>query len=134
MQSLEEKTKQETLLQKKIRRLEVTIGKIGVIAAFVIIHAFIIRFFVFAMIRREFDLFGGMKFLDDKKTSLVSCTDEEDCKGQILQYVKELLDYVIMGIAIIIVAIPEGLPLAVMISLSFSVNHMLKNNIKVKKL
>ena len=86
------------------------------------------------MIRREFDLFGGMKFLDDKKTSLVSCTDEEDCKGQILQYVKELLDYVIMGIAIIIVAIPEGLPLAVMISLSFSVNHMLKNNIKVKKL
>lgn len=39
-----------------------------------------------------------------------------------------------MGIAIIVVAVPEGLPLAVMISLAYSVRKMLKDNNFVKKL
>jgi len=36
-------------------------------------------------------------------------------------YVKEWLGYIIVGVAIIVVAVPEGLPLAVMISLAYSV-------------
>jgi Ca2+ transporting ATPase len=38
-----------------------------------------------------------------------------------LKYIKDWLNYLIVGVAIIVVAVPEGLPLAVMISLSFSV-------------
>lgn len=42
--------------------------------------------------------------------------------------------YVIVGVAIIVVAVPEGLPLAVMISLAYSIQRMLKDNNDVKRL
>jgi len=51
-----------------------------------------------------------------------------------MYYVKEYLHYIIVGVAIIVVAVPEGLPLAVMISLAFSVRKMLEDNNFVKKL
>ena len=35
--------------------------------------------------------------------------------------------YVIIGVAVIVVAVPEGLPLAVMISLAYSQKKMLKD-------
>jgi P-type E1-E2 ATPase len=40
----------------------------------------------------------------------------------------------IVGVAIIVVAVPEGLPLAVMISLAYSVRRMLKDKNFVKRL
>ena len=46
----------------------------------------------------------------------------------------ELLDAIIISIAIIVVAIPEGLPLAVTISLSFSSKKMLQLNNLVRRL
>jgi len=39
-----------------------------------------------------------------------------------------------VGVAIIVVAVPEGLPLAVMISLAYSISRMLKDNNDVKRL
>jgi P-type E1-E2 ATPase len=51
-----------------------------------------------------------------------------------MHYVKEYLHYIIVGVAIIVVAVPEGLPLAVMISLAFSVERMLVDQNYVKKL
>ena len=45
--------------------------------------------------------------------------------GFVLGYVKGMLGYYIVGVAIIVVAVPEGLPLAVMISLSYSISKML---------
>lgn len=44
------------------------------------------------------------------------------------------MEYIIIGVAIIVVAVPEGLPLAVMISLAFSIKSMLKDNNDVKRL
>jgi P-type E1-E2 ATPase len=38
------------------------------------------------------------------------------------------------GLAIIIVAIPEGLPLAISISMAFSIDTMMKDNLLVKKI
>jgi len=35
------------------------------------------------------------------------------------------IEYVIVGVAVIVVAVPEGLPLAVMISLAYSIQKML---------
>jgi P-type E1-E2 ATPase len=49
-------------------------------------------------------------------------------------YFSELLDVLIVGVTIIVVAVPEGLPLAVMISLSYSVKKMLVDKNFVKKL
>lgn len=44
------------------------------------------------------------------------------------------VEYFIVGIAIIVVAVPEGLPLAVMISLAYSIGKMAKDHNDVKKL
>lgn len=43
-------------------------------------------------------------------------------------------EFIIIGVAIVVVAVPEGLPLAVMISLAYSVQKMLVDNNFVKKL
>lgn len=45
-----------------------------------------------------------------------------------------LLRYFSIGVSIVIVAVPEGLPLAVSISMAFSVDVMKKDNLLVKKL
>ena len=42
--------------------------------------------------------------------------------------------FLLVGLTIIVVAIPEGLPLAVTISLAYSVRKMLKDNNFVKRL
>lgn len=43
-------------------------------------------------------------------------------------------EFIVIGVAIVVVAVPEGLPLAVMISLAYSVQKMLVDNNFVKKL
>jgi Ca2+ transporting ATPase len=45
----------------------------------------------------------------------------------VLFYIKNYLHYLIVGVTIIVVAVPEGLPLAVMISLAYSVKRMLED-------
>lgn len=45
-----------------------------------------------------------------------------------------LLNAVIVAITIVVVAVPEGLPLAVTISLAYSVNQMRKEHNLVRKL
>lgn len=49
-------------------------------------------------------------------------------------FIKDILGYLIVGVAIVVVAVPEGLPLAVMISLSYSISKMLADNNFVKRL
>jgi P-type E1-E2 ATPase len=44
------------------------------------------------------------------------------------------LQYVIIGVSIVVVAIPEGLPLAVTLSLAYSVKQMLTEKNLVRKL
>lgn len=46
----------------------------------------------------------------------------------------ELLNVFIFGIAILVLAIPEGLPLAVTLSLTYSIKKMLLDNNLVRKM
>lgn len=85
------------------------------------VHVLFLRFFIERFIDRTFDLYGG------EKSSM-------NPEGSFKHYVEEWLKYFIVGIAIIVVAVPEGLPLAVMITLAFSVRKMLKDQNFVKKL
>lgn len=82
--------------------------------ALLTIHVLFFRFFIERFISREFDLFGGS---EDTKFSEPS--------GSLKSYLSEWIKYFIIGITIIVVAVPEGLPLAVMISLAYSVKRML---------
>ena len=117
-------------------------------AAILTVHCLLLRNFIEGMVRKEFDLFGGEMnrvkkgecdrsyncCLDNSCTDLwnetKSCPNEQQdqsdlCTGLIKEKIKEWLRYLIIGVAIIVVAVPEGLPLAVMISLAYSVSKML---------
>ena len=51
------------------------------------------------------------------------------------EHLSELLSsFFIIGITVVVVAIPEGLPLAVTLSLAYSVKKMLKDQNLVRKL
>lgn len=88
------------------------------------------------MMRRNFDLWGGeaTKGGDANCYNNVGGDQTVLCSGYALGYVKNYLGYLITGVAIIVVAVPEGLPLAVMISLAYSVSRMLQDKNFVKKL
>lgn len=51
-----------------------------------------------------------------------------------MNYIAEWLHFILIGVAIVVVAVPEGLPLAVMISLAYSVQKMLEDQNFVKRL
>lgn len=95
-----------------------------------------VRQFVESMLRREFDLWGGETSASEYGSDCFNNGGKEGdlCDGYALGYVKNWLGYIITGVAIIVVAVPEGLPLAVMISLAYSVSRMLQDNNFVKKL
>ena len=80
-------------------------------AALLTVHVLLLRFFIERLAQRSFDLFG-----DDAEDGLT-----------IGDYLREWLGYFVIGVAIVVVAVPEGLPLAVMISLAYSVRKMLKD-------
>jgi len=106
------------------------IGKLGMFAAILIFHALLLRSFIEGMIRREFDLYGG-----ELRSDNLPCNNKDVlCDGRFTMYIKDWLSYIIVGVAIIVVAVPEGLPLAVMISLAYSVKKMLQDQNFVKKL
>jgi magnesium-transporting ATPase (P-type) len=106
-----EAEEEETPLQIKLEVIATDIGKLGMYAALLTVHVLYIRFFVEEFEARSMD-FGG----------------------DALDYIREWLRYIVVGVTIVVVAVPEGLPLAVMIALAFSVKEMLKDQNFVKKL
>jgi len=100
---------EETPLQAKLETIANEIGKIGVYVALLTFIAMTINLIVTT-------LYEGQK-------SLIST----DTLGSIVSYL-------IVAITVIVVAVPEGLPLAVTISLAFSVMKMKKENNLVRKL
>ena len=46
----------------------------------------------------------------------------------------DLVNYIMIGITVVVVAIPEGLPLAVTLSLAYSTKKMLLDNNLVRKM
>ena len=109
---------QATPLQEKLEVIATEIGKIGTYAALLTIHVLLFRYFLDGLLKRNIDLFGGE-----------STEDRPFAKN-----FKLWVDYLVIGVAVIVVAVPEGLPLAVMISLAYSQGKMLKDNNYVKKL
>lgn len=117
MSKLEQKV-ETTPLQEKLEAIGTDIGKIGMYCALLTIHVLFFRFFIEKLANRTFDFFGG----------------EDMNGGNIKQYCQEWLSYFIIGVTIVVVAVPEGLPLAVMISLAYSVKKMLIDQNFVKRL
>jgi Ca2+ transporting ATPase len=103
-----------TPLQNKLETIATDIGMMGTYTALLTIHVLLFRFFIEGYISRSVVIFDG--------------------ENGVLEFTKQVVHYVIIGVAIIVVAVPEGLPLAVMISLAYSIERMLKDNNDVKRL
>jgi Ca2+-transporting ATPase len=110
-----------TPLQHKLEKIATDIGKMGTYIAILIIHVLLFRYFLEGLSQRNTDLFGGEH-------------DDKTPKDLFVNALSKWISYVIVGVAIIVVAVPEGLPLAVMISLAYSIQRMLKDNNDVKRL
>ncbi|EEY70103.1 P-type ATPase (P-ATPase) Superfamily [Phytophthora infestans T30-4] len=96
-------------LEAKLNRLTILIGKLGTTVALLV--------FIIMSIRFSVHNFTG----DEKK----------EWKAK---YVSDYLQFFIVAITVLVVAIPEGLPLAVTISLAYSVKKMLMDNNLVRHL
>ncbi|GMR57495.1 hypothetical protein PMAYCL1PPCAC_27690, partial [Pristionchus mayeri] len=96
----EESTK--SVLQEKLSTLAVQIGEMGTIVALLTIFILIIRFCIseYVIAQQHF------------KTSDFS----------------HLVNFIVIGVAILVVAVPEGLPLAITLSLTYSVKKMMHDN------
>lgn len=99
---------ESTPLQKKLDRIALGIGYLGMIVAVLTFIAICIQAIVTVV------------------------TDDE--KEFDMDFVGELCNGLIIAITVVVVAVPEGLPLAVTISLAYSVGKMYKENNLVRKL
>ena len=95
-----------TPLQVKLEAIGEDLGMMGMYAALLTLHILLLRFFIEKFARREMNLYEW-----DTTANTVN----------LKQYFIEWLNYLLVAVAIIVVAVPEGLPLAVMITLAFSV-------------
>eukprot|EP01062_Namystynia_karyoxenos_P074555 TRINITY_DN714_c0_g2_i3.p1 TRINITY_DN714_c0_g2~~TRINITY_DN714_c0_g2_i3.p1 ORF type:complete len:1222 (+),score=357.41 TRINITY_DN714_c0_g2_i3:123-3668(+) len=96
--------KAPTPLQEKLDDLADTVGKVGIATAVL--------------------LFVTL-------TVISAAKDKSDWDSD---NTKSLLDYAIIGVSIVVVAVPEGLPLSVTIALAYSMSAMLKDNNMVRSL
>ena len=104
--SILESEDEATPLQEKLEGLAGNIGKFGLISAILILLVLCIRFAVIRIQQNDFQRENW----------------------------NELISYVLIAITVVVVAIPEGLPLSVVISLAYSVKKMLKDNNLVRTL
>ena len=134
----------KTPLEAKLERIAELIGYFGMIAGVVTLVALMIRFAVsFSNESKEYNktskiesVMTGILFNMPYKSNdqnIVNNTDNELSDPK-LSVAKKILDIIILCISIIVVAIPEGLPLAVTLSLAFSIKKMMDYNNLVRKM
>ncbi|CAK6439756.1 unnamed protein product [Pipistrellus nathusii] len=104
--------KEKSVLQGKLTRLAVQIGKAGLIMSAITVLILILYFVI-------------DNFVIQGKSWLAECTPI---------YIQYFVKFFIIGITVLVVAVPEGLPLAVTISLAYSVKKMMKDNNLVRHL
>ncbi|CAD8143054.1 unnamed protein product [Paramecium octaurelia] len=105
--SLEQEEEEETPLQVKLTMIAEDIGKFGLISAVLIFFVLMIRFAIERGIANEWDH---------------------------SKHWMEILNFIILSIVVLTVAIPEGLPLSVTISLAYSVQKMMDDKNLVRKM
>ncbi|EDV24949.1 uncharacterized protein TRIADDRAFT_25320 [Trichoplax adhaerens] len=100
--------KEKSVLQGKLNKLAILIGKVGLCIAVLSLLVLIVRFCI------ETYAIGQLPWVPSHS--------------------RRFLGFVIIAITVIVVAVPEGLPLAVTISLAYSVKKMMLDNNLVRHL
>lgn len=99
---------EKSVLQGKLTKLAIQIGYGGSAIAILTVIILMLRFSIeeFAINKKKFDL----------------------------SYLRYYMQHFIIGVTVLVVAVPEGLPLAVTLSLAYSVRKMMKDNNLVRHL
>ncbi|RWS14795.1 plasma membrane calcium-transporting ATPase 3-like protein [Dinothrombium tinctorium] len=100
--------KEKSVLQAKLTKLAIQIGYAGSAIAVLTVLILILRFVI--------------------KTFVI---EKEPFSTEYIQY---FVKFVIIGVTVLVVAVPEGLPLAVTLALAYSVKKMMKDNNLVRHL
>ncbi|KFK39573.1 hypothetical protein AALP_AA3G261900 [Arabis alpina] len=116
MSHISRDTNEQTPLQTRLDKLTSSIGKVGLLVAFLVLLVLLIRYFT-GSTKDE----SGNREYNGKKTK----SDE---------IVNAVVEMVAAAVTIIVVAIPEGLPLAVTLTLAYSMKRMMKDQAMVRKL
>ncbi|XP_016311294.1 plasma membrane calcium-transporting ATPase 3-like isoform X2 [Sinocyclocheilus anshuiensis] len=104
--------KEKSVLQGKLTKLAVQIGKAGLVMSAITVIILMLYFVI-------------ETFVIQGRAWLTECTPI---------YVQYFVKFFIIGVTVLVVAVPEGLPLAVTISLAYSVKKMMKDNNLVRHL
>eukprot|EP00250_Pteridium_aquilinum_P029769 c40095_g1_i1 orf=53-3082(+) len=108
MSKLSEGGNSETPLQVRLNGVANIVGKIGLVFAVLTFVVLLIRFFI----ARSAEGFDNWKS----------------------EYLLEIVDYFATSVTILVVAVPEGLPLAVTLSLAYAMKQMMRDNALVRNL
>ena len=134
----------QTPLESKLERIAELIGYFGIGAGIVTLVALMIRFAIsFSSESKEYNktskiesLMTGIasNFPYRAKEDKIANNIDNELTDPRLNVAKKILDIIILCISIVVVAIPEGLPLAVTLSLAFSIKKMMDYNNLVRKM
>ncbi|KAF8080716.1 hypothetical protein N665_0926s0016, partial [Sinapis alba] len=116
MSHISRDTNEQTPLQTRLDKLTSSIGKVGLLVAFLVLLVLLIRYFT-----------GSTKDESGKREYNGKNTKSDEI-------VNAVIEMVAAAVTIIVVAIPEGLPLAVTLTLAYSMKRMMKDQAMVRKL
>ncbi|XP_057466984.1 putative calcium-transporting ATPase 13, plasma membrane-type [Actinidia eriantha] len=116
MSTISRDSNEQTPLQARLNKLSSSIGKIGLAVAFLFLVALLVRYFT----GNTKDKNGNVKFNGSK-------TKADDV-------INSVVDIISAAVIIVVIAIPEGLPLAVTLTLAYSMKRMTADQAMVRKL
>ncbi|KAH9729643.1 calcium-transporting ATPase 12 plasma membrane-type [Citrus sinensis] len=114
MSSISSDSNERTPLQARLDKLTSTIGKVGLAVAFLVLVVLLARYFT-----------GNTKGENGIKEYNGSNTDIDDVFNAVVSIVAA-------AVTIVVVAIPEGLPLAVTLTLAYSMKRMMTDQAMMK--
>ncbi|CAL5350378.1 unnamed protein product [Camellia sinensis] len=116
MSSISRDSDEQTPLQARLNKLTSYIGKVGLLVAFLVLVVLLIRYFT-----------GNTEDKHGKREFNYGKTKAHDVMNAVVRIVAA-------AVTIVVVAIPEGLPLAVTLTLAYSMKRMMVENSMVRKL
>ncbi|KAH0640327.1 hypothetical protein KY285_036913 [Solanum tuberosum] len=116
MSQISSDSNEQTPLQERLNKLTTSIGKVGLLVAFLVLVVLLVRYFT-----------GTTKDENGKKEFNGSKTSSDDV-------INAVVGIVAAAVTIVVVAIPEGLPLAVTLTLAYSMKRMMADQAMVRKL
>ncbi|XP_010259161.2 PREDICTED: putative calcium-transporting ATPase 13, plasma membrane-type [Nelumbo nucifera] len=116
MNSINRDSSERTPLQSRLDKLTSSIGKVGLAVAFLVLVVLLVRYFT----GNTEDENGNREF--------------NGSKAKINDVLNSVVRIVADAVTIVVVAIPEGLPLAVTLTLAYSMKRMMVDQALVRKL